>query len=587
MDRTDMPKKIRNKIILSFTLMIVLMTLFLLIFFNDLIRETHLTIIKREMREKTLFIEHDLIKSHKLTADRKRIASTVSELANIIGLRITLVEPDGTVIADSEVKDVASMDNHRYRTEISNALERGFGEIIRYSNTLRIDMLYFAKRMDRMIIRLAKPLYEIEESLNKIRDLLITLGTLLIIASMVIVTIISRRITRPVKETLEFAKQFSEGDYSRRILNYSDDEIGSLQRALNELADTIVDKIATLLLEQRKLQITIESIEDGIAVIDSQKKILIANRSFSSILNIRYPVIDRMYFEIIRGSSFNAKIEYSLLRGVSIKFDEEFLNGRICEVLINPITEEKTIQGILIVLHDITEKKKIDQMKTDLVGNLSHELKTPITILKGYLETIYDNIENDETNKDYIKKALASIDRQNSIINDMLKLNMLETSINIPMEEISLKTVINNCIELLSPKAVNRNIEIKKLIDAIDDSIKCNRFLSEEVFFNLIDNAINYNRENGSVTIQANGESNNLIISISDTGIGIPNESLDRIFERFYRVDKSRSRSTGGTGLGLSIVKHAIELLNWSIGVSSSNEGTTFTVEIHSQDINI
>ncbi len=581
-----MPKKIRNKIILPFTLLIVLMVISLLVFFNNLIRETHLTIIKREMKEKTQFIEHVLIRTQQPT-NRHRITSTISELANIIRLRITLVEPDGTVIADSEITDIAAMDNHRYRIEISNALERGFGESIRYSNTLKIDMLYFAKRMDRMIIRLAKPLYEIDESLTKIRNLLIFIGILIIISSTVLITIISRRITRPVKETLEFAKQFSEGDYSRRILNYSDTEIGSLQRALNELADTIVDKIAILLLEQRKLQITIESIEDGIAVIDSQKKILIANRSFSSILNIHYPVIDRIYFEAIRGSSFNAKIEYSLAKGVSIKFEEKFLNGRICEVFINPITEEKTIQGILIVLHDITEKKKIDQMKTDLVGNLSHELKTPITILKGYLETIYENIDNDETNRDYIKKALASIDRQNSIINDMLKLNMLETSINIPMEEISLKKVIDNCIELLMPKVASHTIEIIKLIDTIDDSIKCNRFLSEEVFFNLIDNAINYNRENGTVTIQSKRESNSLIITISDTGIGIPDESLDRIFERFYRVDKSRSRSTGGTGLGLSIVKHAIELLNWSIGVSSSNEGTTFTVEIHSQDINI
>ncbi len=155
------------------------------------------------------------------------------------------------------------------------------------------------------------------------------------------------------------------------------------------------------------------------------------------------------------------------------------------------------------------------------------------------------------------------------------------------MEEINLKKVINNCIEVLSPKAATRNIEIINHIDAIDDSVKCNRFLSEEVFFNLIDNAINYNRENGTVTIQAKNKSNAFIVSISDTGIGIPEESVERIFERFYRVDKSRSRSTGGTGLGLSIVKHAIDLLNWDISVRPSSKGTTFTVEVYQHELTI
>lgn len=335
-----------------------------------------------------------------------------------------------------------------------------------------------------------------------------------------------------------------------------------------------------LILEQKKLQITIESINDGIAVIDNKKRILIANKAFGTLLDIRCSFLNRIYFEVIRSSFLNSKIEYSLSNGEPNYFEDELINGKICEFFINPIKEEKTIQGILIVVHNITDKKRIDRLKTDLVGNLSHELKTPLAIVKGYLETISDNFNNPDLCKNFIEKAIINVNRQNLIITDMLKLNMLETMRNFQMEEINLKNIIENCTDILDPKAASKNIKISKTIDVIDMVIKGNRFLAEEIFFNIIDNAINYNIKNGEICILAEKSFRKISIFISDTGIGIPNEAFERIFERFYRVDKSRSRLTGGTGLGLSIVKHAIELLNWDIKFSSNNNGTTFIIEI-------
>ncbi len=472
------------------------------------------------------------------------------------------------------------MDNHRYRVEIKDAINNGKGYSVRYSNTLKTDMLYYAVAYPRYVVRLAKPLYEIDGSVRQVRELIILLGFLALGVTGIIIMIISRRVTRPIVETLNFAEQFSRGDYSRRILNYSDDEIGTLQRSLNRLADIIVDKIDNLLLEQNKLEVTIESIHDGIGVVDINKKLVIANGAFADLLEIKNLSAGPLYYEVIRSSSFNSMIEYALSHGEKTSFEEEFVNGTICEVAISPIREEKTIRGILLVLHDVTEKKKIERLKTELVGNLSHELKTPITILRGYIETMKDHLHEQDLCRGFISKSLVNIDRQNSIINDMLKLNRIETSSDFQWEEINIKEIISNCVDLLSAKAIVKKVDLSVDSSGMNESVTGNRFLAEEVFFNIIDNAISYNYEEGSVKVASEKEKGILTVIISDTGIGIPSEAVERIFERFYRVDKSRSRETGGTGLGLSIVKHASELLGWKLKVNSGNRGTTFRINI-------
>jgi len=577
-----MLKRISNKIIAAYTLLIVLLVLFFLLFFSNLVRETQLTILKREMKSKVDFI--DLVIKERYGSfslkELKKNRLSVGKLAKIIQLRITIIDQKGIVLVDSEIDEVSTLDNHRYRVEIKNSQKNQYGDSVRYSTTLQTDMLYYAKAAGPVILRLAKPLYEIEESLSAVKKVIIFSGIFVLLTAFFIIIYISRKITRPINETVNFAREFSHGDYSRRILNYSEDEIGYLQRSLNNMADTIVDKIESLVFEQNKLEITLESISDGIAVVDENKRIHIANSAFSRMVDSDFEMKGSLYFEAIRSHALNAKIEYVLGRGVAAKFEEKFISGTLCEVNLNPIKERNTLQGILVVLHDITEKKRIEQIKTELVGNMSHELKTPLTIMKGYLETISENIHNAELSSEFIQKAIDNADRQNSIINDILKLSMLETSNDFLVEKINLREVIETCIDLLSPKAAGRDIAIHKKVDVLDAVIKGNRFLSEEVFFNIIDNAVNYNRESGTVAIHAEKGKTSTVITIKDTGIGIPEDSLDRIFERFYRVDKSRSRATGGTGLGLSIVKHAADLLGWRITASTSKEGTSFTIEL-------
>lgn len=572
--------KFRHKILLFYTALTLALGLFFFLFFLDLVRDTHLSLIRKEIGEKIQLAEILLERSGALSRrDGRLLNDEVRRISSIIHLRVSVIDEKGVVRADSS-RDAETLDNHYYRIEVRRAIEEGSGESIRYSNSLRTEMLYSAKKSGAYVIRLAKPLHDIDESVASLRAFIMAvMGGTLVLAFLVSMAI-SRLITRPINETIDFADDFARGDLARRIFNYSDDEVGKLQKSLNRLADSLQDKINTLVLEQNKLGVTIENINDGIAVVGSDRKVVLLNGAFASLLEVRGNPEGRYYYEVIRNSALNARIERCLSEGDEAGFEIELLNDISLDVNVRPIREEKTLQGVLIVLHDITERKRIMRIKTELVGNLSHELKTPITILKGYLETIRAHLHDPASTSAFVEKALVNIDRQNSIINDMLKLNMLETAPVFPTERIHLSDIITNCANILAPKVREREINLHLDLGPARLEIDGNRFLAEEIFFNLIDNAINYNTPRGGIDVVAETVRGTLAIEVRDTGIGIPEDSRERIFERFYRVNKGRSRATGGTGLGLSIVKHAADLLGWRIRVSSGGAGTTFRVEI-------
>ncbi|HDP79245.1 MAG TPA: HAMP domain-containing protein [Spirochaetes bacterium] len=573
-------KNLRSKIVFLYTVLSVILIAVFYFYFIGLTRDTQLAVIKNEMAGKLRLTEKYLDTEMKRpTPFTPRLHQMARDISKIIDLRLTIISLDGAVLADSS-EDAETMDNHRYRDEVQQSIERGIGESIRYSTTIKTHTLYTALKSENIIIRLAKPLNEIDQNVRKVQRLILILGVIMLAAAFLVTLYLSNVITRGIYRTIEFAEDFSRGDLERRIFDYSEDEIGKLQKSLNRLADTLQEKINTLVLEQLKLHTTIQSINDGIAVIDSDRKIILSNRALDSLLEINTIAVGKYYYEVIRNSTLNARIEKALPVAQADSFEVDLLNDKFCDVYLNPIREELLFSGIIVVLHDITERKRIMQIKTELVGNLSHELKTPIAILRGYLETIYNHSCDAETAKDFIKKALINVDRQNSIVNDMLKLNMLETSFYFPTEEISIRDMIANCLNILAPKLNEKTISVSAELDMVPESVTANRFLAEEIFFNLIDNAINYNTPEGKITITSSKGPGTRAIAIADTGIGIPEESLGRVFERFYRVNKSRSRSTGGTGLGLSIVKHAVDLLGWKITVESGREGSVFTISI-------
>ncbi len=574
-----MLKKISNRLIVSYFALTVVLVVIILMLLGRYLKNTHLDIIKAEMSNYDTLIDYEF-KKLSIKAERSAILSeTVSELAAIIRLRITVINPDGTVIADSNVKDLSNVENHQYRKEIMDALSSGAGYSIRYSSTLRTDMLYYAIFRENMIIRLAKPLHDVDRSLASLRGMVFKAALLALVISVIMIVIISYRISRPFNETLSFASDFARGDYKRRILNYNDDEIGSLQKALNIMADTIVQTIEDHVMEQKKLEATLNSISDGIAMVDSDRQIVIYNNSFLNMLGITAELNGKQYFEIIRNSTLNGRINKSLQSGEKDFFEIETAGEHFFEAVVSPIKKEKVIQGILVVLHDISEKRKIERIKSDLVSNVSHELKTPIAIIRGYLETVKENYENRAMTMNFIDRAIENVDRQNALIQDIIKLSMIESTREFEKETIDIRAIIERCLDLLAPKITKKEINLVNSFGAeIDYTVTANHFLVEEIFFNIIDNGINYNSDRGTLAVEGSQSGDKLIIKISDTGIGIPAEFKERIFERFYRVDRSRSRATGGTGLGLSIVKHAAMVLAWDVYVDSDNAGSSFTI---------
>ncbi|MDA3898932.1 MAG: ATP-binding protein [Spirochaetes bacterium] len=583
-NNTAIKYTITRKIITAFTVLILCFVIFLLFIFHGLVKEAHVSIALEEMRDKTKFVENFLkAKYGTYNLSSEKLKNDINEIGEITGLRVTFIAHDGVVLADSEIEAPEEMDNHKYRVEIMDARKNGSGHSMRYSHSIRTDLFYYAQKYDAYFLRMAKPLIEMRTHLIRIRQTMLYTGALVLIISVLIVFYIVSSITRPINQTIEFASQFASGNFTKRITNYSNSEIGMIQRSLNNMADELVEKMNLQIFEQNRLKITIESIADGIAVINNEKKIIIVNKAFYSCINLsRISATGLLYFEVIRNRTLNIRIEQALLHGKPAHFEEEFINGRIYDVNINPISEEKTLQGVLIVLRNITEKKKIEKIKTDLVSNMSHELKTPITIIKGYLETIANSIEEPRLCSGFIQKAIENADRQAAIINDIIKLNMIETSNEFINEKVCIDDLLDGCISILEHKAEEKKVNLRPSLNSGKTSVVCNKFLAEEIFFNLIDNAINYNRIDGEVRIDSYVDENRqLKISITDSGVGIPPDSIDRIFERFYRVDKSRSRETGGTGLGLSIVKHAVSLLGWKIKVRSDEKGTAFTVIVY------
>ncbi len=549
---------------------------------ESLLRKSHIEMMKNEMSHEIGLINSSLNGIKGDIFKSGEMEKILSPYSSLMKLRITVIKPDGKVAADTEVRDVSTLDNHLYRVEVYQALTTGHGSSIRYSNTLKTNMLYYAIGYDRYILRLAEPMFAVDASIRELKNLTLRVSIFVLLSSIIVIVFISFKVTGPFNETLNFANNFAAGNFRKRILNYSNDEIGTLQRSLNKMADTIVETIDQHIFEKKKLEATLESISDGIAMIDSAKRILISNMAFSELLSVNTDTRERPYYEVIRSRTLNAGIEKGLLSGERNSFEVELLNDRYFEAVINPIkADNEIIQGILLVIHDISEKKKIERIKSDLVSNVSHELKTPIAIVKGYLETIRENPDNREMMRDFIDRAIENVDRQNALIQDIIKLSMIESSKEFEKEELSIQQVIVDCIDIVTPKIGKKEIKLQTEF-APDTGYKlmANRFLVEEVFFNIIDNGINYNNQGGSLRISAEKRGNGLRVKISDSGIGIPAESLDRVFERFYRVDRSRSRATGGTGLGLSIVKHAAMVLGWNVSVSSDKNGTAFTIDI-------
>jgi two-component system phosphate regulon sensor histidine kinase PhoR len=515
-----------------------------------------------------------------LTDQRKfqELDTFVKSLKNQIHARITVIDKEGTVIADSE-KDPKTMENHRSRPEVVDALSGGVGKSQRFSVTVEEEMLYVALPIEKEsrifgVIRLSVFLKEINALLSDLKVTIFWIAFIITIISLIFSLIVSRSISNPIKKLVQAAKGLSKGEFNTRVFLREDDELKELADSFNDMASRMDHLFREISDSNEELNTVISSIQEMLLVFDREEKIKLSNESFKKLIGTD-AVEGKFYWEVVRSPEFGDLVKRVKTGRKHLSADVR-LKDRIflCSISFLASTDE-----MVAVFHDITDFKNLEQIKKDFIANMSHELRTPLTAIKGFAETL--ETEEDIKNRRYIEIIKRHADRLMYIVNDLLLLSELEArGTSVVPEEVSLKKLIENISRIFEQRIKEKDLTFT--IDVQEDVpvINVDPFKIEQMFINLIDNAIKYT-EKGGITLSIHQAPSAVTVVLQDTGIGIPTEHLQRIFERFYVVDKSRSKKLGGTGLGLSIVKHIVLLHGGKIEVdSAAGKGTKITVTL-------
>ena len=573
----------RSRIIWSYILLIIIPFVFVAVLLDKKLEELALADIKTSLIKQAYLIE-SLVKKEDLDKNnRPRLDQLAKDVNAKIKSRVTLIDKLGVVLADSEksAAEVPAMENHADRPEVKTAFSGSTGEDIRYSKTLKIDMLYIALPISAGrdvigVIRLALPLEQVHRILGTTRQTIIFSLLFALALAFVIGSLLSRSIIKPLNRIIYVSRKFAQGDFNHQLYQNSRDEIGELALTLNAMAEDIQNKIREVELQNQQLQTIFQSMVEGIILVDKSLAIVTVNAPIERIFGVPgQDIKGRLFLEVIPNNDI-ADIFSQVLKSGELLTKELSIVwpvNRIFQLNASPIFQKKEVNGCLLVMHDVTEIRKLERVRSDFVANVSHELKTPLTSIKGFVETLIEGaLEDKENARHFLQIIQEHTDRLNNLINDLLDLSYLESKgIKLENQSFILNDLVDKVLGGFRVQIQKRSLGVNSEIPA-GISLEADRAKIEQVLTNLVDNAIKFNREKGSIRIYSQEQNGKIKVIIEDSGLGIPPKDLPRIFERFYRVDKARSREMGGTGLGLAIVKHIVELHGGTAGVES-NEG--------------
>ena len=510
------------------------------------------------------------------------------------GTRLTVILPDGTVVADSE-ENPASMDNHKNRPEIKAALRGERGVATRFSHTLQQEMMYVALPVvaNQEILgctRAALPMASLADTLQQVLYPVATSGLGVLLVAALISLWISRRFSRPLEEMKQGAQRFAGGDLEGRLPDYRSEEMSGLAHAMNRMAGQLDERIRTVVRQSNEQEAVLASMVEGVLAVDGSERILRINQAAAKLLDLNPDAVaGRLIQETIRKPDIQKFIVQALQSRTRIECNMTlFINGRErwLQGQGTPLRDAQGREiGALIVLHDITRLQRLENVRRDFVANVSHELKTPITAIKGSVETLqHGAIEEAESAQRFLDIIARQADRLNAIIEDLLALSRIEQEeehAGIERSPTKVGLLLQSAVQACQVQAGERQV-VMEIVCPEDLEADLNAPLLEQAIVNLLDNAIKYSDTGGQILVTAAKNSPRVLaIQVRDWGCGISREHLPRLFERFYRVDKARSRKLGGTGLGLAIVKHIIQAHKGKIQVTSvPGEGSTFSISI-------
>jgi len=555
------------------------------------VRDFYYHQIREELQAIANLVRQDIVPNYTVFSN-VQLDSIAKSLGQISSSRVTLIRHDGVVLGDSE-EDPAVMENHADRPEFRDAMLGKTGMSIRYSPTLKNVRMYLALPLEIentpvCVIRISRSIDTINASLKSVYLWIFGGIAAIAVLAAALSYLVSKRFTRPLLLMESDARKFAEGDLSHRMAVPKSEELARLSGALNLMATQLNDRLKTITEQRNELEAVLKSMSEGVMAIDLDERIISMNRSAGELLNIDSGNCQGISIqEAIMNRDFNEFVSQVIKQGQKLDTEIVISNGRDRFLQANGTVLEDAAGkriGILVVLNDVTQLRELENHRKDFVANVSHELRTPITSIKGFVETLKDGaIYETEDAERFLEIILRHADRLNAIVDDLLTLSRIERemeSVEIPLEEHDLVKVIGQAFQIVMQKALQKNIKLN-LTASEKTSARINPDLLEQALVNLLDNAINYSDEDSKIIVEVTDEENKISISVSDQGCGIPEDAIPRIFERFYRVDKNRSRKVGGTGLGLAIVKHIVLAHNGQIAVESTPEqGSTFIITL-------
>lgn len=570
-----------NKIIIKFSLgyliVVTLLTSLIVYISFSTIKSHYIEASAKELLIYTELLESN-IKSNNLQNDSTIVNHKIRQFTSKTNIRITILDNSGRVLYDSDGSP-SKMENHLFRPEIVNANSDGTGQNIRFSNTVHDDMLYVARKFEPKgethYIRASIFVSKMNYLLYEVRTDIIEISVLVYLISLLGLLLFIKNISNPIKQLSEASKKVAEGNFEVKIKIKSNDELGELSLNFNNMTKRLKKLFEKVNSQKEQLDTLVSEIQEGLVVIDTKGKIKLYNDSFSKLIG-QSNLIGKNLTNLIEDEHFKKILKEVVSTDVSIMKEVEIRNKfYLCSTSWIKMKNE-----VIILLHDISELHKLETIKKDFAINVSHELRTPLTAIKGFSETLLEEIEDPEQ-KRYIDIISKHTNRLIRIVNDLLLLSELEeTKNNLVLEKIKVNDLIDNVFNLFIQKGKDKNITLVKTVENSERILDIDNFRFEQLLVNLIDNAFNYT-DSGKIELISTEYSNRQVFIIADTGLGIPEEDIERVFERFYTVDKSRSRRVGGTGLGLSIVKHIVLLHNGNIKIESKiQQGTKFIITI-------
>ena len=550
------------------------------------VRDTYLHSRRQALHDQALLMAPLVMENFR--ADRiGELNRQVHALGQRLRCRITVIASGGLVLADNWA-DPATMENHRNRPEIIAAASRGETFQTRHSDTIHDDMLYHAARVpgadgDEHFLRIAVRTSDLARQLRLLYGGIAGLAVAAMFATAAICFFFARRQTEPIVELTDVARDISRGQLNRRSDSQQPGEVGTLSGAINTLADSLQQLLGQASKDKAELLTILASMSEGVIATDDQQNIRVVNNSAARLFDFdAEAVLGKPLWQVTRVDQVIKAADEVMASGERKQLEAGLIHGRHLEICLCTFGAGAAPAGLVLVAHDTTQSVRYQELRKEFVANVSHELRTPLTVIKGFVETLQDGAMNDaERSKQYLSTIGRHTDQLTNLVSDLLELSKLESQPELPRAvSVDIASCVRKAADLILPAAQRKGQTLTVEANRAPLVVGNPDYL-ERAIANLIDNAIKYTPEGGTIRVTSKSTPTHVLVEVADNGIGIPPEDIPRIFERFYRVDRSRSREMGGTGLGLSIVKHVAQVHGGAVEVTSAlGQGSTFRLKI-------